>query len=512
MNSNQKAIQQAPTAEKCLRFGVFTFKPEALELFRGNNPIPLKSQAAKVLALLLQAPGELVSRYFIAQSIWGDREVDIDGAINACIRDIRKALDDSVDTPRMVETLPKRGYRLIVNVQSVNLSGERQYSRWLSRGRIRIVNKRWGIGDPGLISGYSPVLYKAVVFVSLVTILLVFNQVGLLRESTDQPFAVDVELPVLNPYAIRSYLEGRAALLDRTEPGFRIAGNRFREALEDSPHLSNASAALAEVLFLSAAPSDHTHVLDAISAALVDDPQNARLYILRGKVFWAFKHDWQTARENFEIALRMNPKSVEALMMLARSSILERDFSTASKWVDRARLTNPEETTRRGDAGWIRYLAGDFVASRNFCDETALLVPKTTRSARCYIDLYLAENDFVRAREAAISYMHAAGATNSDLQLMQENLAEQGMIIFFHWDLNRHTGSASRGSPRPVLRALSHTRLKQPEAAVRELEVAVQSRNYYAPFIAIIPEFRPLYERDDFQGLLNQLSLSNLAL
>ncbi|HEX2341196.1 MAG TPA: winged helix-turn-helix domain-containing protein [Vicinamibacterales bacterium] len=97
-----------------VRFGLFQFDPATGELSREGTPIRLQPQPARVLALLLERPGELVSREDLRRHVWGNETfVDFERGLNFCIAQIRSALGDSADSPRYVETVPKRGYRFI---------------------------------------------------------------------------------------------------------------------------------------------------------------------------------------------------------------------------------------------------------------------------------------------------------------------------------------------------------------------------------------------------------------
>jgi DNA-binding winged helix-turn-helix (wHTH) protein/TolB-like protein len=97
-----------------VRFGLFEFSPATGELSREGTPIRLQPQPARVLALLVERPGELVSREDLRRHVWGNETfVDFERGLNFCIAQIRSALGDSADSPRYVETVPKRGYRFI---------------------------------------------------------------------------------------------------------------------------------------------------------------------------------------------------------------------------------------------------------------------------------------------------------------------------------------------------------------------------------------------------------------
>jgi DNA-binding winged helix-turn-helix (wHTH) protein/TolB-like protein len=100
-----------------LRFGPFSFAPETGELHRGDVRVKLQGQPAKVLAALTRQPGEVVTREQLKTEIWGrDTHVDFERGLNFCIAQIRSALQDSADSPRFIETLPRRGYRFIAPV------------------------------------------------------------------------------------------------------------------------------------------------------------------------------------------------------------------------------------------------------------------------------------------------------------------------------------------------------------------------------------------------------------
>ena len=100
-----------------IRFGAFELDLQAGELRKGRVKIRLQDQPFRVLVLLLQRPGEVVTRDELRQQLWSDDTfVDFDHGLNTAINKIREALGDSASHPRFVETLPRRGYRFIYSV------------------------------------------------------------------------------------------------------------------------------------------------------------------------------------------------------------------------------------------------------------------------------------------------------------------------------------------------------------------------------------------------------------
>jgi len=98
-------------------FGPFKLALKAGELYQDGRKIRLQEQPFQVLKMLLQHPGEVVSREEIKKKLWpNDTIVEFDHSINAAIKKLRLALGDSAEEPKYVETVARRGYRLMVPV------------------------------------------------------------------------------------------------------------------------------------------------------------------------------------------------------------------------------------------------------------------------------------------------------------------------------------------------------------------------------------------------------------
>lgn len=100
-----------------LRFSSFELDLRAGELRKNGLRIKLQDQPFQILALLLEKPGELVTREELRERLWpADTFVDFDHSLNSAVKKLRQALSDDPDTPRFIETLPRRGYRFIAPV------------------------------------------------------------------------------------------------------------------------------------------------------------------------------------------------------------------------------------------------------------------------------------------------------------------------------------------------------------------------------------------------------------
>lgn len=102
----------APVPPKRLyRFGLFEADAESGKLLREGVRIKLQDQPFRVLCLLLEHAGQVVTREQLRQSLWSEHTyVEFDGSLNAALKRLRFALGDSAENPIFIETLPKRGY------------------------------------------------------------------------------------------------------------------------------------------------------------------------------------------------------------------------------------------------------------------------------------------------------------------------------------------------------------------------------------------------------------------
>src|SRR5438128_4841327 len=100
-----------------LRFGDFELDVRAGELRQGEHRIRLQEQPFQILLMLLEHPGEVVTREEIRKRLWpNDTIVEFDHSIGTAIKKLRQALGDEAESPRYVETLQRRGFRLMVSV------------------------------------------------------------------------------------------------------------------------------------------------------------------------------------------------------------------------------------------------------------------------------------------------------------------------------------------------------------------------------------------------------------
>jgi Tol biopolymer transport system component/DNA-binding winged helix-turn-helix (wHTH) protein len=101
-----------------IRFGVYELDRDAMELRKRGVLLRLQEQPLRVLAMLAERPGEIITREQLQERIWGDTFVDFDQSLNKAVNRVREALNDNAGTPQYIETVPRRGYRFIAPVSA----------------------------------------------------------------------------------------------------------------------------------------------------------------------------------------------------------------------------------------------------------------------------------------------------------------------------------------------------------------------------------------------------------
>src|SRR6516164_6360543 len=116
---------EPPRNTSVVRFGTYEVSFQTGEVRKSGVKIRVQQQPINLLGILLERPGEVVTREELRARLWPDESFgDFDQAVNIAIAKLRSALGDSAENPRFIETLPKRGYRFIADVSVVD-AGER---------------------------------------------------------------------------------------------------------------------------------------------------------------------------------------------------------------------------------------------------------------------------------------------------------------------------------------------------------------------------------------------------
>jgi DNA-binding winged helix-turn-helix (wHTH) protein len=106
------------SSRSSIRFGPFELKPLTGELCKDGVRLKISGQPLEILLILIVRAGEVVARDELRDSLWSrDTFVDFEHSLNTAIKRLRVALDDDVTSPRYIETIPRRGYRFIGEIE-----------------------------------------------------------------------------------------------------------------------------------------------------------------------------------------------------------------------------------------------------------------------------------------------------------------------------------------------------------------------------------------------------------
>src|SRR6266568_1062355 len=169
-------MQGAHPSRGAVRFGVFEVDLRAGELRKQGVKIKLQEQPFHLLQMLLEHPGEIVTREELRGRIWpADTFVDFDQGLNNAIKRLRESLSDSAENPRFIETVPRHGYRFIGNLGATpggikslavlpleNLSRDPEQEYFADGLTEALITTLAKIGDLRVVSRTSAMQYKGI--------------------------------------------------------------------------------------------------------------------------------------------------------------------------------------------------------------------------------------------------------------------------------------------------------------------------------------------------------------
>lgn len=165
-------------ARRVYRFGLFEADASSGQLQRRDSRVKLQDQPFRLLIILLEQAGDVVSREQLRQLLWpSDTYVEFDGSLNNTLKKLRMALGDTADNPTFIETIPKRGYRFIAPVTAVDLP------RASSAEHLAVAESTAGKVEPRARADWRRAIVLAVVFILVVSALVAsYHRLAFVRQ------------------------------------------------------------------------------------------------------------------------------------------------------------------------------------------------------------------------------------------------------------------------------------------------------------------------------------------
>jgi DNA-binding winged helix-turn-helix (wHTH) protein/Tfp pilus assembly protein PilF len=302
--------------------------------------VHLTGQPLKALCLLVARHGDVVTRDELRRHIWDDgRFVDFERNLNFCIASVRDALGDSARSPRFIATVPRRGYRFIADVRTIDSMRAGHRSRETGNGQPETGNKaratglrRWG-------------------WAAVIPLLLMQAPAGNPAHTRE----------TATPAALAAFERGFADLADGSE-GRRRSVYRFREAVRLDPRFAEAHYALASVYLdlagereLPAAAALSQSRGAALRAIALEDVPDTRTIL--GVVRLLNDWDWRGARREFVRSLSAEPNADSTLAAYARFLSAAGEPQAAIEMIDRAEAISPSCDLALWESAMIHYRA-----------------------------------------------------------------------------------------------------------------------------------------------------------
>ena len=481
---------------RIVTFGPYRLSLDTGELSRSDVPVKLQPQPAKLLVLLVERAGELVTRDEIRRSVWGtDTFVDFDQSVNFCVRQIRTALHDNADTPCYLETLPRRGYRFIAPVQR---DGERLksgpvFQDPLSKAPRHLMSRRLALAVAVLM----------ITTAAFATGAFRHSRLRASRTLCSANQELELGLFFLNKF---------------NQADTMTAAAHFQAATKKDPNCAAAYAGLADAynqmasVYIAGKPPTNVRLLAlrAATQAIQLDPMLAEGYEALGYTT-LHELDWAQSEKALRRAIDLNPRYTRAHLSYATYLVAQRRFKEAIAEARQAVDIEPASLRVRQIFGWMLYFDRQYDAAIR---ELQTIVEMDRNFALA--QFHLGEAFLVVGRfEEAISTLQKV------VDLTERGPAPLGLLAM------AHAGAHQREEARSILADLekrSMTETVPPGAlllgymavddkqrAIDMLEQGYAERDHYEIWIAADPLMDPLRNEPRYQAVCRQVMLGTSA-
>ncbi len=439
------------------RFRGILFDCETGELHVEGRRLRLRAQSARVLAFLVDRPGEAVAREALRAAVWPDAPYGADKGLNACVRDIRHALGDDPGSPTFIETIPKYGYRFLPAVgRSGTFGPARRWGLAAAVGLLALAG--WGLWpDPGT-NGGAP----TAAFVGSLRAAQTFRQA---RALTGQP-----------GYA----------------PLFR-ARNLLEKVLQEVPNSGLAHTEAAYVDFLL---EDYGGARVHVERALALEPLSARAYATRAAIALYWDGDASAARHSIALAESLAPTDPHVLVAAGFVAAATGDRPSARAYAHRLGAADASAAVRM-QLGYLHYVLGQYGEMERACEAALASTRRVTEPLRCRVLARLAQGDPAGAARFAAAVLGLAPDSFD---------AETTLEQFWTRELEaaRRTRRGPRGAAH-VQAARALAVFGRTQAAVAELLRAEAERPVWLAYADQLPAFQPLRRHPQFENLRARL-------
>ena len=510
-----------------LRFGVFQVNLAARELRKHGVRIRLPGQPSCILSILLEKPGEVITREEIRRRLWSsDTFVDFEHSLNTAIKKLRAALGDSPENSRYIETVPRVGYRFIAPVEQVSVTAP-------TVADASVVMDRSGVPaaavDVAAKRRERMLLGVAIVLVVVPSAYLAWSrfrsrpqpQVKIASEirnaSNGHESARSNGQPVLSPKSGEAhdlYLKGLYFWNKRTVAGLQQAIEYFQQATTIDPNYALAYASLANSYTLLTAYSSASATLYMSQAraaalrALELDENLAEAHTALALIVQNHDWDWQTSEKEYRRAIELNPNYATAHHWYAEHLMWLGRFDEALSESERARQLDPLSLIIATDHGAILYYSRQYDRAIEQLRLVLRKDPTFGRAAGIITSAYVEKGMFAQALSDAETLRRLYGEGPAYWMTLTYIYGRAGQLERARHQLEKLEKLSRHGQVDPVSMTWAHLGMGNKEEALADLEKAYSEHFSMLTTLKVEPGYDPLRSDPRFQDLLRRVGLA----
>ena len=509
-----------------LRFGVFEVNLQARELRKHGIRVKLSGQPFCILSLLLERPGEVVTREEMQQRLWPSNTfVDFEHSLNTAIKKLRAALGDSPENSRYVETIPRVGYRFIAPVEEISTEEESALETSRGTASVESANKkeesrhrRWL-----LLFGMSAALTTVIAsyfawsraHVGSHPKTKIAAEIHAVPENPDSTSSDSQPVSSAKSAEARDlYFKGLYYWNKRNVAAFQQAIGYFQQAIALDPNYAPAYVGLANSYTLLTAYSTSSGALYISQAraaalrALEIDEKSPEAHTAMALILQNYDWNWQGSEREFRRAIDLSPNYATAHHWYAEHLMFLGRFDEALAESERARQQDPLSLIIAADNGAILYFSRQYGRAIEEFRKVLEKDPSFSRAA-FVIYSYVEKGMFSEAlAEVEASPHHVYGEEPWYWSTLAYIYGRAGQKERARRELEKLEPLNHRQQADPVCMLYAHLGLEDKNEALADLEKAYSDHFSILTTLKVDPAFDPLRSDPRFQDLLRRVGLA----
>lgn len=500
-------------------FGPFVLDVTERQLLRAGRPIPLTPKSFDTLVALVQHRGRLVTKDELMQLVWPGTFVE-ENNLTQHVSALRRALGDSLNGARFIETVPRRGYRFVADVTAAPGEPARGTGGGGPHALFASVTAPAQAHDAPIGSGERPAtvwwasfnrrtaaLAMLVVLVaSAVSLLLWMSRRTELRVDRRVSASASEGVTAPRTLAEREYRSGRALWNTRRAADLAQSILHHQRAVLFDPTYPLGYAGLADSYAFDIFKWPEAEELARRASAL--DPSLAAPHATIGfiRMFWQWK--WKEAEQAFQQAIAVDPGYATAHHWYALFFAARRWSREAKAEIQRALEIDPRSPVLHADRAQILYFGGEYDEAIASARRALALEPDFFNAHVYLYQIYTQRGLYSEAvRQYFVLQKLADGSALYPPSIegtLRSAYAKGGIRAFWRARVRALRSPAYAGHDTyPV--AVYHARLGQHDRALEKLAEAVAKHNLDATFLHADPVFTPLWADARFQALVGRI-------